>query len=83
MALADRDAIMAYIAEDNVAAAIELDRAFEAAADSAWKQPALYRPGRVAGTREIVVRPNYVVVYSVAGDLVEILRVLHAAQRWP
>ena len=34
-------------------------------------------------TREIVVRPNYVMVYRVAGDVVEVLRVLHAAQQWP
>jgi toxin ParE1/3/4 len=34
------------------------------------------------GTREIDVRPNYVMVYRVTGDLVEILRVLHAAQEW-
>ncbi len=41
--------------------------------------------GRVRGAREIVVRPNYVMVYRVAeeGDTLAILRVLHAAQRWP
>ena len=83
MALADRDAIMAYIADDNVSAAIDLDAAFEAAAYSAQKQPALYKSGRVAGTREIVVRPTYIMVYRVAGNVVEILRVLHSARRWP
>ena len=35
------------------------------------------------GTREIVVRPNYVVIYQVTHDAVEVLRVLHAAQEWP
>jgi addiction module RelE/StbE family toxin len=43
----------------------------------------LYKLGRVKGTCEIVVRPNYVIVYRVLGDLVEVLRVLHAAQQWP
>jgi len=83
MALADRDAIMAHIAQDNVVAAIELDLDFEAKVENARRRPTLYKPGRVKGTREIVVRPNYVMVYRVSGDEVEMLRVLHAAQQWP
>lgn len=83
MALADREAILAYIAADNVAAAIELDLAFEAKAEIARQRPTLYRLGRVAGTRELVVRPSYLMVYRVLPDAVEVLRVLHAAQRWP
>ena len=83
MAIADRDAIMAYIAQDNPTAAIDLDIAFEAKAENARKRPTLYKPGRLKGTREIVVRPNYVMVYRVTGDVVEVLRVLHAAQQWP
>ena len=35
------------------------------------------------GTREIVVRPNYAMVYRVSPEAVEVLRVLHAAQQWP
>ena len=41
------------------------------------------KSGRVKGTREIVVRPNYVMVYRVSGKVVEVLRVLHVAQQWP
>ena len=37
----------------------------------------------VNGTREMVVHPNYVVIYSDDADTVTILRVLHAAQQWP
>lgn len=83
MALADRDAIMVYIAQDNPEAAIDLDLEFEAKAENARQRPKLYKAGRVKGTREIVVRPNYVMVYRVTGDLIEMLRVLHAAQQWP
>ena len=83
MALADRDAIMAYIAQDNPTAAIDLDLEFEAKAETARLRPKLYKTGRVKGTREIVVRPNYVMVYRVLGDVVDVLRVLHAAQQWP
>jgi addiction module RelE/StbE family toxin len=83
MALTDREAIMIYIAQDNPAAAIDLDLEFEAKAENARLRPKLYKPGRVKGTREIVVRPNYVIVYRVLGEVVEVLRVLHAAQKWP
>ena len=83
MALADRDVIMVYIAQDNPVAAIDLDLEFEAKAENARLRPKLYKAGRVKGTREIVVRPNYVMIYTITGDVVEVLRVLHAAQQWP
>lgn len=83
MALADREAILNYIAEDNVEAAIKLDEEFEAKAEIARQRPTLYKAGRVKGTRELVVRPNYVMVYRVLPDAVEVLRVLHATQQWP
>ena len=82
-ALSDRVAIMEYIAQDNPAAAIALDQDFEEHAESARKDPTLYRRGRVKGTREIVVRPNCVMVDRVGPKSVEIRRVPHAAQQWP
>lgn len=85
MALADRETIMDYIAQDNPAAAIELDDEFEAKAEQARQRPTLYKTGRVRGTREIVVRPNYVMVYRIEDEdcTLAVLRVLHAAQQWP
>lgn len=85
MALSDRAAIMDHIGADNPSAALELDDEFVAKADQAAQRPTLYKPGRVPGTREIVVRPSYVMVYRVdpQAQSVEILRVLHASQRWP
>jgi len=74
---------MEYIAQDNPSAAIDLDLEFETKAENARQRLKLYRPGRMKGTREIVVRPNYVLVYRITGDLVEVLRVLHTAQQWP
>jgi toxin ParE1/3/4 len=42
------------------------------------------RPGRRAGTRELVFGGlPYLAVYRLKGDLVEILRILHGAQVWP
>ena len=46
--------------------------------------PGLGRPGRVAGTRELVVSGiPYIVPYRVKGEVVQIITVLHGAQKWP
>lgn len=83
MALSDRDAILTHIGQLNPEAALALDESFEAKAELARQSPTLYRMGRLDGTREIVVRPNYLIVYLIEPDVIQILRVLHARQRWP
>ena len=83
LAIADRERIMAFIARDKPSAALALDEAFEAHADLLSANPLLYRAGKVEGTREIVVHPNYIMVYRVEADTIVILRVMHAAQMWP
>lgn len=85
MAISDRETIMEFIAADNPLAAIALDDQFEAKGEQARLRPTLYKPGRMKGTREIVVRPNYVMIYAVSDAAQELvmLRVLHAAQQWP
>jgi plasmid stabilization system protein ParE len=46
--------------------------------------PRLGRPGRVEGTRELVIaRSPYVIVYVVGAAQDSIVRVLHGAMRWP
>ena len=46
--------------------------------------PEIGRPGRIEGTREMVIhRTPYIAAYRIADDTVRILRVLHGAQRWP
>jgi len=79
----DRKNIREYISRDNSAAALALDDLFSGRARQLIDHPGFGRPGRVAGTRELVVHPNYILVYDVAGDLVRVLRVLHAARQWP
>ena len=81
-AIADRYAIFDYIEADNPAAALALDELFSEKAERLADHPKLGRPGRVDGTRELVVHENYILVYDIAGDMVRILRVLHAARRW-
>lgn len=83
MAVEDRASIMEYIAQDNPGAALELDEEIEAKTDALVSHPKLYKPGRIKGTREMVIRPNYVVVYRETPAEVTILRVLHVAQQWP
>jgi toxin ParE1/3/4 len=82
-ARADLLTIVDYISDDNPDAAQQLKEDIEAKVAKLAEHPKLYRPGRVAGTREMIVRRNYVVVYVEDARVVSILRVLHAAQQWP
>lgn len=82
-AIADLLAIIDYISDDNPDAAQALKDEIEAKTSRLPEHPQMYREGRVDGTREMVVRPNYIVVYSESPVAVTILRVLHAAQQWP
>ena len=45
--------------------------------------PTCIVPALVAGTREIVVHPNYVVVYRVTASAIEVINVLHSRQQYP
>lgn len=79
----DRIAIMEYIAQDSPSAAIDLDDEIEAKVDALREHPRLYRAGRVSGTREMVIRPNFIVVYELDGADIVVLNVLHAARYRP
>ncbi len=81
--MADREAIYDFIEADNPRAALELDEQFSRRADQLMRHPMAGRPGRVPSTRELVIRPNYVLIYDMDGETVRILRVLHAARQWP
>ena len=72
--------IVVYIAADNPHAAMALKDEIEERVNGLREQPRMYKPGRVEGTREIVVRKNYIVVYKEDGCMVSVLRVLHAAR---
>jgi toxin ParE1/3/4 len=83
-ALADVGRIVRHIAADNLVAAKRIGRELLLAGDSLVLFPRRGRPGRQAGTRELVVVPPYLIVYRVSGaDVVTILRVWHAAQERP
>ena len=82
-ARADLFAIIDYIAQDNLDAALRLLDEIENKVTKLASRPKLYRAGRVAGTREMVVTPNYIVIYTETPNGVLVLRVLHSAQLWP
>ncbi len=81
-ALRNLDDEATYIAQDSPRAAQQVvDRVLSAVAQLA-DQPGLGRPGRVPGTRELVVaKTRYIVPYRVRGNRVEVLRVFHTSRR--
>ena len=83
-ALRNLDDEASYIAADDSAAAqLVVKRVLTAVAMLA-KQPGLGRPGRVPGTRELIVaKTRYIVPYRVQGETVEVLRVFHTSRRLP
>lgn len=83
-ALRNLDEEATYIATDDAGAArLVVQRVLDAVAKLA-EQPGLGRPGRVPGTRELLVKKTrYIVPYRVRGETVEILRVFHTSRRLP
>ena len=69
-----------FIAEDKPEAAALFAGQVRAAVSSLATLRHRARAGRVATTRELVVHPNYIVVYRVTAETVDILRIRHAAQ---
>jgi toxin ParE1/3/4 len=70
-------------AEDAHSARLVVERVLSAVA-MLESQPNLGRPGRIPGTRELVVlNTRYLVPYRVRGDVVEVLRVFHTSRRLP
>ena len=83
-ALVDLDDIADYIAQDNPDAAERIVVAIMSAAGNLEQFPAAGRPGRVPGTRELVVSGTpYIVPYRVRYHAVQLLRVVYAARKWP
>ncbi len=83
-ALRNLDDEAAYIARGDPEAAARTVERIRQAVDHLTAHPEIGRPGRVSGTRELVVAGTpYIIPYRVKRDSVEIFRVFHAARRWP
>lgn len=76
--------LRAYVARDNPDAAARIAVTLLTAVERLAGLPNLGRPGRVSGTRELVVPGTpYVIPYRLRGERLEIIAVFHGRQRWP
>jgi addiction module RelE/StbE family toxin len=83
-AINNLDALAEYISRDNPAAAEKTVAAIRIAVEHLKRFPASGRPGRISGTRELVVSGTpYIVPYRVRGDVVQLIRVFHTSRKWP
>ena len=80
-ALGSVDEIAEFIAKDNPNRATSFVLELKDAVTRLQVHPGMGRAGRVPGTRELVLHKNYIAIYRVRGDDVEILRLLHAARK--
>lgn len=80
----DLEHITDYLLENAPGRASELVREIYNSPSVLLTFPYRGRPGKKAGTRELVLSPlPYIVVYQIAGDVIHIVRILHGAQKWP
>jgi toxin ParE1/3/4 len=85
-AIRNRDAQLDYIAHDNPRAAVSQGDRIHEQVDQLMDHPQMGRPGRVEGTRELVIsRTPFVAVYRYKprAKRIEVIRLLHGSQQWP
>ena len=83
-ALINLDMAIEYIAADNPVAAKDVAQRIWKAAQMLASQPGMGRPGRVTGTRELVISGlPFILPYIERDGAVIILRVMHTSMKWP
>jgi toxin ParE1/3/4 len=84
-AINDLAALRAYIEQENSAAAQRIALHIITNVETLLaNNPEMGRPGRVPGTRELVIpRTPFIVPYRLVGNTIQILRIFHGARRWP
>ncbi|MBE9004787.1 type II toxin-antitoxin system RelE/ParE family toxin [Fortiea sp. LEGE XX443] len=83
-ALRNLEQAYSYIIKENPEAAREVILRIQTATSQLENYPFMGRPGRIEGTRELVIsNTSYLVIYRIKEDSVEILRVLHSSKRYP
>ena len=77
-------AIRDYIAEDSPKASARTAQSILDCVALPAAQPGVGRPGRLLGTRELVVAgTNYIIPYRLRRGRLELLAVFHGRQKWP
>jgi toxin ParE1/3/4 len=73
-----------FIASDNPDAAMRVEISVKEGVDRLSRFPAMGRPGRVPGTRELVIPGTpYIIPYRVRRETLEVLQVFHGSRKWP
>ena len=81
LALDDLRKIDTFISNDNASAAKKVLALIWETAQLLKEHPQIGRPGRVTGTRELVISDTpFIVPYRVISDEIQILRVIHGAR---
>ena len=83
-AATDLERIADYLFDSTPERAARLVREIYDAPTGLLTFPYRGRPGRRHGTREFVL-PGlpYIVLYQISGDVINVARILHGAQKWP
>jgi addiction module RelE/StbE family toxin len=77
-------ALRAYIEKDSEQNATLVARRILDSVELLQTQSGMGRPGRLAGTRELVVTDTpYILPYRVRKERLELIAVFHGRQRWP
>ena len=80
----DLETAEAFIAKHNPVAAAQIVLKIVRTVALLIHQPGIGRPGRIPGTKELVVPETpYIVPYRIKGDTVQVLRVYHTSRKWP
>lgn len=84
LALRDMREIAVYIAQDSTETAKDVMKRIWQEGQGLCLLADRGRPGRVPGTRELVLDGlPYFLAYRVKGKVVQILRVIHTSRQWP
>ena len=70
-----------YIEKDSEQNAALVAKRILKSVDLLQSHPEMGRPGRVVGTRELVI--PYIIPYRVRRDRLELIAVFHSRQKWP
>ncbi len=80
----DLEQLFEYIHEDSPEYAVSVYQRMMTQIENLIDQPHIGRPGRVAGTRELIITgASYIIPYRIKDRRVEIIRIYHTARIWP
>ena len=60
-----------------------MDGLFSDAAGRLATHPKMGKPGKIAGTRELIPHESYKLAYEIEEDTVWVLALVHTARLWP